>query len=158
MAPPPVTARTLPTHAKIRDGFPTTIALSLLPGIDFYEKTLNPPGYDGGDMIDVTTMLNIAWRTMLPRSLKTLTPMTINALYSAYIYIDVTTLINAQGAASVHFPDGDVLSFYCALNKMEIGQHAEGAAPEAVFTLTPTNWDYVNLVEAGPILTSVSGT
>jgi hypothetical protein len=84
--------------------------------------------------------------------------MTINALYSAYIYIDVGTLINAQGAASCHFPDGDILSFYCVLNKMEIGQHAEGAAPEAVFTLTPTNWDYVNLVEAGPILTSVSGT
>jgi hypothetical protein len=158
MAAPPVTARTLPTHNKIRDGFPTTIALSLLPGIDFYEKTLNPPGYDGGDMIDVTTMLNVAWRTMQPRSLKTLTPMTITALYSAYIYIDVNTLINAQGSASCHFPDGDILSFYCVLNKMEIAAHAEGAAPEATFTLTPTNWDYTLLVEAGPVLTSVSGT
>jgi hypothetical protein len=158
MAAPPVTARVLPTHGKIYNGFPTTIALSLNPAINIYEKTVMPPGLDGGEMIDVTTMLNVAWRTMVPRSLKTLSPITIVGLYSAYLYLDMLAVLNLQGAASVHFPDGDVYSFWATLNKFETPAHAEGVAPEATFTLTPTNWDPVLLVESGPILTSVSGT
>ena len=158
MAAPPVTARVLPTHNKIGNGFPTTIALSLNNAINIFEKTVMPPGIDGGEMIDVTTMLNIAWRTMIPRNLKTLSPITIVGLYSAYLFIDIWAILNQQGAASVHFPDGDVLSFYATLNKFEAPAHAEGVAPEGTFTLTPTNWDPVNLVEAAPIMTSVSGT
>ena len=54
MAAPPVTARVLPTHNIIENGFPTTIALSLNSAINFREKTVMPPGVDGGEMIDIT--------------------------------------------------------------------------------------------------------
>ena len=73
MAAPAITARTTPAGIMLKDGYSTKIAFAADPDVSFWEKTVKPPGIDGGDGIEQTTMHNSAYRTMRSRSLKTLT-------------------------------------------------------------------------------------
>lgn len=159
-AAPPTTARGTPgpNGIKLPDGFKTTIAFALNSTVRFWEKTPKPPGVDGGEPIDQTTMLSTAWREMHPRSLKTLMPSTFKAAYDPAVYTDALTLINAPGGITVHFPDGSTLDFWGYLQKIEPDNMEEGKQPEASITIVPTNFDPANHVEQGPVLTSVAGT
>lgn len=159
MAAPANTARTTPAGRKLDEGFPTKIAFSRLPGASFWEKTVQPPGVDGGEPVDITTMHNVAWRTRNPRVLVDLMPHTVKAAYDPNWYNQiVNTLINAKGSVTVRFPDGSTLDYFGYLQKIEPDQIEEGKQPEATLTIVPTNWDYVNNVESPPVLTSVAGT
>ncbi len=159
MAAPATTVRATPTGIKLDEGFSTKIAFSRLAAASFWEKTVQPPGVDNGEPVDITTMHNIAWRTRNPRVLKDLTPHTTKAAYDPNFYNQiVNTLVGAKGSVTVRFPDGSTLDYYGYLQKFEPDQIEEGKQPEATLTIVPTNWDYVNNVEAAPVLTSVSGT
>jgi hypothetical protein len=59
---------------RLDDGHSTIFMFSEAPTIKLFEKEVTPPGMTSGGPIDTTTMRNVAWRTMTPRSLKTLTP------------------------------------------------------------------------------------
>lgn len=159
MAAPATTVRQTPTGRKLDEGFPTKIAFSRSPAVSFWEKTVQPPGVDGGEPVDTNTMHNVAWRTQNPRVLKTLTPHTTKVAYDPNVYNTIVNdLINQKGAITVRFPDGSTLDYWGYLQKFEPDQIEEGKQPEATVTIVPTNWDYVNNVEAAPVLTSVSGT
>jgi hypothetical protein len=159
MAAPTVTPRTTPpAGVKLEDGFKTLIAFAADPDISFWEKSVKPPGIDGGDAIDETTMHNTAWRTRSPRALKTLTDSTVTAQYDPKVYTQIEALVNVRGAITVHFPDNSSLAFYGFLQKFEPGELKEGDPPEASITIIPTNYDPVNHVEAAPVYTSPAGT
>ena len=49
MSAPTVTARGTPAGTKLDDGFSTKVAFAADPTIAFFEKTVQPPGFDGGD-------------------------------------------------------------------------------------------------------------
>jgi len=158
MANPSTTARSSPGGIPLHDGYSCLIAFSRDADVSFWEKTVQPPGYDGGDKIDFTTMHNDSWRTFAPRALITLTDSPITVLYDPNFYSQILSLINMEGSVTVHFPDGSTLDFWGFLKSFEPSPLVEGEPPEATVNIVCTNWDPTNNVEAGPVFTNVSGT
>lgn len=158
MAAPTPTIRQEPSGIKLQDGYKTLITFDHDPDICFWEKTVTPPGIDGGDSIEQTTMHNDDWRTMAPRSLKTLMDSNTVVAWDPNLYTRILVLINREGTITVRFPDGSTLAYYGYLKSFEPSEMVEGTQPEATVNIVPTNWDYVNKVEAAPVLTEVAGT
>jgi hypothetical protein len=160
MAAPAVQTRQQPVAGsyKMHDGFPTTIALQNVPNIAFWEEAVTPPGVDGGDAIPTTTMLNTRWRTMDTRSLLSLGAIQCAVMYDPDVYVTIIGQINRNQAITVRFPTSDSITFFGFLQKFEPAEQKEGEAPHATITITPTNWDPVNSVEAGPVYTAAAGT
>lgn len=158
MGAPAHTARVTPVGIKLKDGFSTTVAFAADPNVSFWEKTVKPPGLDGGDAIEQTTMHNVRLRTMASRSLSTMTPMNLTAAYDPAVYTQILALINVEGSITVHFPDGSRLSFFGFLQSFETQDMSEGEQPEADIVVTPTNVDPADGTEADPVMDSVDGT
>jgi hypothetical protein len=158
MAAPTPGTRTDPVGIKIDDGFSTLISFAADPDVSFWEKTVTPPGIDGGDAIETETMHNDVWRTRVSRSLKTLTDAETTVAYDPAVFTQIVALCNVETTITIHFSDGSTYCFYGYLRTFEPGEISEGEQPEATVTITPTNYDPVNHVEAGPVLTSVAGT
>ena len=140
------------------DGFSTQIAFASDTDVAFWEKSITPPGLDGGDPIETTTMLNTLWRTLRARKLVTLTEITIVANYDPVVYTQVLALVNREDTVTIFFPDDSTLAFFGYLRMFTPGEHVEGSPPECNITVQPTNWDYVNNVEAAPVLVETAGT
>lgn len=156
--PPSPTARQTPAGIKLEDGHSTIITLAADPDVSLWEKSVTPPGIDGGDAVEQTTMHNVTWRPMAPRRLKTLTEMTFTAAYDPDAYNQLVGLINVETTVTVRFPDGSTLAFYGYLKSFEPQELSEGEQPEANCSIVPTNADPVTGAEAGPVLTSAAGT
>lgn len=158
MAAPTPSVRGTPGGIRLDDGFSSKIAFASDLTIEFWEKTVKPPGLDGGEKIDTMTMHNVTYRTFGPRQLKTLTDLTIKAAYDPIVYQSILALINVRTTITILFPDGSTLAFYGFLQKFEPDDLEEGKQPEATLTITPTNYDPVGHVEAAAVLTNVVGT
>jgi hypothetical protein len=158
MAAPAATVRSDPTGRMLEDGYRSLITFAADTNIELWEKSVTPPGIDGGDAVDITTMHNDTVRTKAPRSLKDYTDATAVCAYDPSAYTALQALINVRTTVTVTFPDGSTLAFFGFLRSAEFGDLVEGEHPEVTVTITPTNWDYTNDVEAAPVLTSVSGT
>ena len=158
MAAPVPTVRQSPGGIKLDDGYQTLVTFASDPDIEFWEKTVQPPGIDGGDAIDTTTMHIDEWRTMAARALKTLTESSLTVAYDPILYTSILALINVETTITITFPDGSTLAFYGFLRSFEPSEMSEGEQPEATVNITPTNFDPVNFVEADPVLTNVPGT
>lgn len=158
MAAPTPTTRQTPAGIYLEDGHSTLITLAGDPDISLWERTVTPPGIDGEDPVDVTTMHNTVNRTFAPRQLKTLTEMTTTAAYDPAVLTQLYARINIEDTITVTFPDGSTWAFYGYLRAFEPDEISEGEMPSATVTFQPTNWDYVNNTEEGPALVSVAGT
>ncbi len=163
MANPSITVRAQPTPStgKLPDGYQTLIAFASNASIQFWEVTTQPPGIDGGEPVNNTTMLNLAWRTMRARKLKTLTPIKVTAAYDPDAFnsgTNLVTMINKEDSVTVRFPSMDTVAFFGYLQKAEPVEHKEGEMPLLNLTIVPTNWDYTNGLEVGPLYTSATGT
>ncbi len=158
MSTPSPTARGTPSAIHFEDGFSTKVTFATNTTIGFWEKTVTPPGLDGGDPVDQTTMHNVTYRTMSPRHLKTMTPFTLTAAWDPILYTDILALINVKTTVTVTFPDGSTLAFYGFLQKFEPGEFAEGTQPTASITVCPTNADPTTGAESAAALANVAGT
>jgi hypothetical protein len=59
-----------------------------------------------------------------------------------------------EGSITCHYSTGGSISFYGGLTQFDAtNEMEEGTRPEATFTVTPTNFDPVNGVEEGPVIT-----
>ena len=104
MAAPATTASSTPAGIHLSDGYSTKIAFERDPDVSFWEKTVAPPGLDGGDPIETTTMHNATFRTMRPRALYTLSEMTTTVAYDPNVYNNITdNLLNQEGSITIHF-------------------------------------------------------
>jgi hypothetical protein len=139
---------------RIDDGFPTTVEFSVTPvfGTVLWEKTVTPPGMDGGGPNDTTTMRNVRWRTMAPKKLKTLTEMSGTMAYDPQAFEDLNDMIQVNQLITVNFPDGSTLAFWGWLDKFEPNEVQEGEQPDAEFTIQPSNQDD-NGDEVDPVYT-----
>lgn len=153
-----------PAGFKLPDGFATEIAIAGATTIRIWEKTVQPPGYDGGAPIDITTMRNLKWRTKHPKHLQDVTNMEIACAYDPNVYNDVAPLINVPTTITVTFPPGetghgtgDTLCFYGYMMKFVPEPLKEGEFPTAAVTIVPTNTDPAGN-EEGPVWTSGTGT
>lgn len=158
MTAPVATARVTPDGIKLDDGYQTLVTFAADPNVRLWEKAVTPPGIDGGDAIETTTMHNTTWRTMAPRALRTLTQHTFTAAYDPAIYTQILSLINVRTTITVTFPDTSTLAFYGFLQLFEPGEMTEGEQPEATVTITPTNYDPAAATEEAPVLNSAEGT
>ncbi len=125
--------------AIMNDGFSTTIAFASDSSILMEEKEIAPPGIDGGGAIDVTTMQNTKWRTMVPKSLKTLSEVSLVVAWDPQFFNEVDDMINLNQQITVTFPDGASLVFFGFINTFVPNAHVEGEQPTAEMTIIPTN-------------------
>jgi len=159
MTAPTASTRLTPTGIKLPDGYQSLITFSRDRDVSFWEKTVKPPGLDGGDAIDTTTMHNVLYRTFTSRSLQTMTDAATTVAYDPAVFSQIlTNLVNQPGVVTVAYPDGSTLAFYGYLRSFEPNELSEGAQPEASVTITCTNQDPVTGAEEAAVLTSVAGT
>lgn len=158
MAAPTPTTRATPAGIMLRDGFSSKVTIGIDPDISVWEKTAKPPGIDGGDAVDQTTMHNTDYTTSAPQYLKTLTESTFKFSYDPAIYTQLMAVINVRTTITQSFRDGTTVAYYGFVQKAEFDELVRGTQPEGTMTIMPTNWDHINSVEAGPTVTSVAGS
>lgn len=158
MAAPTPSARVDPTGIRLDDGYSTLITLAVDTDISFWEKTVTPPGLDGRDPIDTTTMHNERVVTKAPRSLIDVTDATATVAYDPLVYDQCLSALNVRTTVTIRFPDGGTYCFFGFLQAFTPQEMSEGEQPEAEVTICVTNFDPVNHVEALPVLTNVAGT
>ena len=150
--------RSTPVGTKLDDGFSTKIAFEADPDISFWEKTVTPPGVDGGDKIPISTMHNSAWRTFAARALKELTDSTLTCAYDPKVYSQIIAIVNVPTEITVHFPDTSTLSFFGFLKSFTPGEMSEGEQPEADIEIVCTNLNPNTGLETAPSFVDNSGT
>lgn len=163
MAAPSNTVRVAPGPAasarRLTDGHSSKIAFARDTDVKFWEVSGSPPGIEGGDAIDITTMHNTVWITKAPQELKTLTASTWKVAYDPTVYDEIIdNLLNQEGSITYEFPDGSDLDFFGFLRSFIPDEHQRGVMPTATIVIEPTNYDPVNRVEASPVMTEVAGT
>jgi hypothetical protein len=136
--------------AILTDGFSTRLSFANYPGILLEEKTVTPPGIEGGGAIDNTTMANTTWRTASPKSLKTLTDGSLSAAYDPDVLDTIMTMINENQLITATFPDGSTFAFWGWLDTFEPSELSEGEQPLADCTMVPSNKNDSG-VETGPV-------
>lgn len=152
------TARQTPNGIRLEDGYRSLVAFDRDPNIELWEIEVKPPGIDGGDQINTTTMHNTTWRSMASRALMTLTESTIKFAYDPLLYTAVIALCNREGAITQIFPDGSTLDYYGYLKRVEFDPLVEGTFPTGTATIVPTNVDPITRAEVAPVVTAVLGT
>lgn len=157
-AAPSATARVDPSGIKLDDGYRTLVTFALDTNLEIWEKSVTPPGLDGGDEIDTTTMHNDRWRTNAPRALIRMTPFSMTCAYDPTVYTAALSLVNRETTITVRYPDGSTLAFYGFLKTLEPGELVEGTQPEMTVTVVPTNQDPTTGAEEDPVLVSAPGT
>jgi hypothetical protein len=149
MAAPPVIVRILPTAYKLPEGFKTTIAFSLKPGVNLWEVDVPLPGADS-TVIDTTTQLNIKWHTKWLSALVDSPEVSGTAAYDPSFYDDFIFLTGAQaGSWTVHTSTNTTVSCWGGLKSFVPQPHKHSTFPLMNFTVINTNYDPVNRVEAG---------
>lgn len=157
MGAPTPTVRATPSGRKLEDGYQSLITFALDTDVALWEKSVQPPGLDGGEKIDQTTMHNVTQRTYSARSLYEVTDSQITCAYDPHVYNHIKALINQETTITVTFPNGDTLAFFGYLQKFEPNELTEGEQPEATVTIVATNKDSSG-VEQTPVLTTAAGT
>jgi len=135
---------------RIDDGYQTLISFAADATVLLYEKTVTPPGIDGGGEVDTTTMLNATWRTRNPKALITLSNASMVAAYDPGVYPEIVALVNVNNLITCTFPDDSTLAFWGWLNTFTPNEHAEGAQPTAAVDIIPSNQNDSG-VETAPV-------
>lgn len=138
--------------AMLTDGHPTTIDFAANPTIKLYERTVTPPSIEAGGEINITTMLNVAWRTKAPKHLKDLGEMSVTALYDPAVYPQARDMIGVNQLITINWPDDSTLGFWGWLDSFTPGEVSEGEAPECDLTVIASNRNDSG-VETGPVYT-----
>jgi len=141
--------------ARIDDGYQTLVSFAADPTVLFYEKTVTPPGVDGGGEVDTTTMLNSTWRTRNPKALITLSNGSMTVAYDPACYPEIVALANVNTLITVTFPDGSTLAFWGWLNSFTPGENTEGEQPTAEIEVVPSNQNDSG-VETAPVHAAAS--
>jgi len=105
------------------------------------EKEVTVPGIAGGGANDASTMRNSTWRTMSPKSLKTLTPMTVTIAWDSALYDEISAMVNDNQLITITFPDDSTLAFWGWIDDFAPGPQVEGEQPTATITIIPSNQD-----------------
>src|SRR3990172_12134261 len=98
--------------ARLVQGHKTTLTFSADASVLFFPRLITPPGWDGGDAIETTVLAATAYRMFEPRTLKTLTEMTIEATYDPGTYTEMIAMVNVNQLVTLTWPDLSTLAFY----------------------------------------------
>ena len=158
MAAPTPTGRNLrtPTGDKLTDGKTAFVVIgagSSYRDIAFWEVTVKPQGYDGGEPVMTGDMWNTAFKTKVPQKLINGTPMQIEANYDPAFVNDIVAAINDNTTITRHDPDLSSTCFYGYLRSVEFAPMADGQQPRCTIVIEQTNTDPSDGSEAGPVYT-----
>lgn len=143
------------SNVRLDDGFSTVITIANLPAVKIFEKEITPPGMQSGGAIDTTTMRNVTWRTMSPKALKTLSPMTATVAFATAAIEEIRAQLGVNQLITVTFPDNSTLAFYGWVDEFTLGRFTEGEQPTATITIQPSNHDDTG-AEQDPVYTAGS--
>ena len=158
MAAPAPTTRVTPVGKRLENGFVSKLTLASDTNISFWEISVQPPGMDGGELIDISDQWNVRYRSKVPQGLIEMTDCVVVAHYDPDLKNQIDDVINVPTTATVLYPDGSTEAFYCVPRSIEYDPLENGTDPRCTITLGTTNYDHTNDVEAGPTVTSVAGT
>lgn len=136
--------------ALLNDGFATLFAFSGAPSIKLKEKTVTPPGVSGGGPKDMTHMRNVAYRTQLPKLLKTIMAAGIQAYMESGLWTDLIAQTNVNQAMTITFPDSHTLVFWGWLDECPEPEMKEGEPPLVTLKIEVSNLNGSG-VETGPV-------
>jgi hypothetical protein len=151
MAAPPLAARIIPIANRLDVGYQSVLVFHAFAALAIFEKTVQPPGGDGGAPIMTTTMLNLAYETKAPQRLRGYSDGVVVAAYDPKVVAVLDELINLPTSITFGWPDGTAAAFWAYLQKYEFSALEKDKQPDVTLTVTVTNWDPVNCVEAGPV-------
>jgi len=157
-SPPTPAVRGTPAGIKLTQGYQALLTITDYLTLEYFEIEITPPGLDGGEPIDTTTMHNTTYRTFTPRSLKTLRPFPVRGAYDPLMFSRALALINIETTFTITWSDGSTLAFYAYLQKAEYGPLGEGTMPEMTLTVVPTNQDPTDKSEQAAAYADVAGT
>lgn len=158
MGVPIHTVRQAPTGVRIPDGFVTKLCFHSQPALGVWEKQVKPPGFDGGEMIDISTMFNTLYHTMYPRALIKVDEISSVCGYDPDAIAQLIALINYPDSVSIFYPDNTSYDIFACLRRVEFSEHQEGEFPTATLTIAPMMYDANAHVEAAGVLTAAVGT
>lgn len=125
----------------LRDGHATFIEFASNPNVKFKEKTVTPPGFDGGGANNVTTMHNERMRTKAPKQLLDLTDGAMTVAYDPAVYPEILAMAQVNQLITITFPDGDTVEFWGWLDRFQPNEHTEGEQPTAEIVIISSNED-----------------
>lgn len=133
------------------DGLSTTITFAS-GAVSLKMVGITPPPVQGGGSKEMTNLDNTAWRTFLPKILKTLGSLSLSVQYDETAYTDVVAQVNVNQAITVTFPNGATLVFWGWIDEFTPGESVEGEDPVGSVTVIPSNVDGAN-AEIAPAFT-----
>jgi hypothetical protein len=137
----------------LKDGYKVTITLGG-PGANLYgEIEITPPEIDGRGGIDMTSMRNLAWVTMAPKSLKQLNPVNAKLMFDPSLIPAVYARVQRNTLFTITFPDGATLTFWGWIDKMTHDPLKESERPTLTVVIQPSNLNS-QCQEAGPVFTA----
>lgn len=158
MAAPTPTVRDTPVGRKLTNGYKAFVTFASAPDIGFWEMEVTPPGLEGGDEIDTTTMHNETVVTKAPNSpLVDVTNGEGTAAYDPASFDAIRALINVPTTVTYRYPNGDTMAVYGFLKKFEKQGLQRGEMPEAEFEVVHTNEDPDTGEEELPVITEFTG-
>lgn len=151
MTAPSKTSRTTPISGDcMKDGFKSLVAFSLNAGVLLWERDVTPMGRDGGDPIPFDSMHNTLYHMVRPRTLIKGKDLVMRCGYEPRVQVQLDLMQNVEQTITQFFPSTYWVAFYGYLRLIDYQSHKEGDPAEVIITITPTFYDYVNKVEAGP--------
>lgn len=153
MAAPTPLDRDTPNGRRLTNGWKTMVTLTIAPDIEFWEMEVTPPGAEGGDEVDTTTMHNTLAVTKAPNSdLIEFTNAEGTAAYDPKILDNLKACINRPTTVTHRYPNGDLEAAYGFLKKFEKNGLQRGEMPEADYEIVITNEDPDTGEEELPVL------
>ena len=139
---------------RLLQGHGTTITFASDASLLFYPRALTPPGLEGGGPIETTLLAATAYRMFEPKTLKTLMPFSITALYDPDVYTDMIAAINTNTLITITFNDSPatVLAFYGYVNRFAPGTLSEGDLATAELEIVPTLRHSSTGAETAPVV------
>ena len=104
-------------------------------------KSITPPGIDGGDPIDTSTMSNTLYETSSPQTLVAITNTTITAAYDPGDWDTILAAVNTNQAIIITFADASTFTFWGFLKSFTPNEHTTGADATAECEIVATNTD-----------------
>lgn len=148
------TARSAPVGTMLENGYQSLVAFADDPDISFWEKSVQPPGLDGGEKIDITTMHNTSVKTYAPQALSGMTDGDMTVAYDPVVLSQIIALINVSNAVTNHFSDGSSWDGFGYLQTFTPNAMSNGEQPEATCTVVYTNVDPADGSESSPSYTA----
>jgi hypothetical protein len=79
--------------------------------VTFLEKSVTPPGADGGDPLDITDMSTTGNKRKAPRTLTEITPGSATVVYNPANIAAILAAVNTSASVHIDYPDGSKETF-----------------------------------------------